>query len=43
MQEEDDAASVVMGPKEMPGPDNATPDMDTLDERRVETHMFCPD
>ena len=36
-------ASVAMGPKEMTGPDNATAEMDPLDERRVETHMLCHD
>ena len=27
----------------MSGLDNTTADMDPLDERRLETHMFCPD
>jgi hypothetical protein len=43
MQELDNAASIAMGPKMIPGLDNATAEMNALDERRVETHMLCPD
>jgi hypothetical protein len=42
-QEEDDAASIVMGPKGMSGLYNAKAEMDPLDERRVKTNMLCPD
>ena len=43
MQEEDDAASDVVGPKGAPRVGNARAEMNPLDEGRVETHMLCPD